>query len=210
MNFPFRHLAYKTAETDKAALPDEQYVIFFADLLKQAKQQEQRFILCSAGLIGSGKSTVMGAVANRLNLAYIRTDSIRWLLLDSGYTQSRTNELAAHLTATLLEDGYAIAIDADAVQQDRQHTIERLASDYAAKVLYIHVQTPDDVILQRLHKDNPNRRYKGGEVIEHYHQRKPLHDDLSHIKFTATVDGAGDLDAEVDAVVHAIQSSLGK
>ena len=164
-------------------------------------------ILAPVGLIGSGKSTVMQALAERFSLVVIRTDAIRAHLNRFGYNNRRTPELAGRLVVSCVERGYGVAVDADVVVEEKRSALQRIARELEVPLVSVHINTPEEVILDRLRPDNPDREFKGPEAVERYFIRKTLHENLD-IPFECVVDGAGELETEMDKAEVCIRKAL--
>jgi aminoglycoside phosphotransferase family enzyme/predicted kinase len=118
------------------------------------------------GLPGSGKSTLSGALADRLGVTLLSSDRLRKELAGIGpqesaaagygeglYTPERTAETYAALldrASTLLSRGESVVLDAtwsDAGRREAAvHTAERAHADLVA----LHCRAPDDVSAARL------------------------------------------------------------
>lgn len=165
------------------------------------------FLFAPVGLIGAGKTTLTTRIAKEFSLVYLRTDGIRKILQKYGYNFRRTAEIAYILAKELLSQGYGVAFDADTARDNVREALEDLAAQANVHIFFVHINTPEDVILKRLHPDNEAREYRGPETIALYHQRKPLHEDLKH-DFLCIYDGAGEIRQAQNAVIQKIKAAL--
>jgi predicted kinase len=108
-------------------------------------------LVVMAGLPGTGKSTLAGAVGTRLKLPVVSVDPIESAILSAGIDADQPTGLAAYLVAeTIAESVLAsrggIVVDAvNAVQPAREQWI-RLASRHATPVRFLEVVCSDESV----------------------------------------------------------------
>lgn len=192
-------------------LSDEQLVQisdeFDREMIHVLEKTQMPFVLAPVGMIASGKTTTIRALAEYFSLVIVRTDDIRDFLKDRGFNFRRTVEIAMSLAVKYVKLGYGVALDADIVSPYHRSALGDLCDRFEIPVISIHVKTPEEVILKRLHAGNPDRDYKGQEAIERYFERKPLHRDID-IDFDYEFAGDGDLDSQVHESIGAIEKKL--
>lgn len=104
-----------------------------------------------AGLPGTGKSTLAGAVGTRLKLPVVSVDPIESAILSAGIDADQPTGLAAYLVAeTIAESVLAsrggIVVDAvNAVQPAREQWI-KLAARHATPVRFLEVVCSDESV----------------------------------------------------------------
>lgn len=139
-----------------------------------------QFFLCPVGLVGSGKTTVTKPLAERFNLIRISGDEIRKILHDKGYGYEKVWDIGSLLAEKYARLGYSVAMDTDCATLRTREALEKLAKELGAKVIYIHINPPEDFIINKLKNYRHSWLFKDGEqAIENYKQRKPLHERLN-------------------------------
>jgi len=157
------------------------------------KKAKKPFIICPVGLVGSGKTTVIKQLAEYFGLVRISTDEIRKILQAEGFNLTRTSELGFVLAKELAEKDFGLAIDADCAGVNVIETIKGLATKNGSKVFIIHINTPEEFILENLKKF----RLEANNFIDTYHRRKQLHQNLD-FSFDYVFDlSKGDLSKQV-------------
>ncbi|WP_255945616.1 bifunctional aminoglycoside phosphotransferase/ATP-binding protein [Streptomyces odontomachi] len=118
------------------------------------------------GLPGSGKSTLSGALADRLGVTLLSSDRLRKELAgipaeqsaaagyhEGLYTPERTNETYAALldrAARLLSMGESVVLDATWSDAAQREAAVRMARRTHSDLVALHCQVPDDVSAARL------------------------------------------------------------
>ena len=136
------------------------------------------FILCLVGLVGSGKTTVVKPLSEKLSLVRISGDEIRKLLKDHGHGYELTQDISTIVVRKYLGQGYSICSDSDCVTEKTQKILNVLKEEFSLKLVWIHISPPEEFILNKL------STYQGGwfgndALIKNYHERKPLHKNLN-------------------------------
>ena len=163
-----------------------------------------QFFLCPVGLIGSGKTTVMKALSQSLSLLRISGDEIRKILYDRGFGYDKTWDIASSLVRKFAHEGYSIANDTDGATLKTREALENLAKELGAKVIYIHIYAPEEVIIKRL-KNRKSWLFKDGqEALDNYYARKPLHQNLS-LPYIYTFDTSRtDMEGQIEEAITLI------
>jgi predicted kinase len=105
-------------------------------------------LIVTAGLPGSGKSTIAEVVANRLGLVLLSVDPIEAAILAAGIDPDQPTGLAAYLVAEKLAEGAlangsGVIIDAvNAVEPAREQWM-RLAAEQNTPIRFIEVVCSD-------------------------------------------------------------------
>ncbi len=150
------------------------------NLIVPLVKQSPQFFLCPIGLIGAGKTTVMKLLTKKFSLIKISTDDIRKILKKQEYNFKRAAEITFCLIEKYARQGYSIAIDADCVRPSKRKKIEKLAKEVGAKIIWIHINSPESYIINKLRKFKHTWLFKdSNDAIQNYFARKPLHKNLN-------------------------------
>lgn len=153
--------------------------LYTAQLIIPDQIPERQFFLCPIGLVGAGKTTVIKPLAEHFHLVRISTDEIRKLLQEQGYNHVKTAELAYSIISDFAKKGYGVAVDADCAGNNVAGSIRQAAKAIGAKIAWIHINSPEDFILQKLRNFKHTWLFKNAdEAIASYYCRKPLHEHL--------------------------------
>lgn len=167
-----------------------------------------QFILCPVGLVGAGKTTVVKPLSEKLSLVRISGDEIRKILKDKGYDYDRVQEIATVVGAKYLEQGYSMCSDSDCVTEKTQNILNNLKERYNLKLAWIHINPPEEFILNKLSSHQGG--WLGNDfLIQNYHERKPLHQNLN-FPFLYTFDTSKEnLQAQIDNAEEIIRRETG-
>ncbi len=149
------------------------------ELVFPDKKPDGVFFVAIVGLIGTGKTTIMKEISQRLGLLRICTDDVRWRLFRQGFNFERTREIAGKLAFKYADEGYSIGFDSDAAGAFVLKNIDNILLQVPGPIVWLHVTAPEEIILERLDESNTDREYRGEEAISHYHRRKALHENLT-------------------------------
>lgn len=139
----------------------------------------KQVIICPIGVVGAGKTTVVKSLSDKIALVRVSTDEIRKILKDHGYGYDQVKELAFELIKKYIKNGYSIVIDADCVSEASQKHIKKLEDKYGVKPIWIHVNPPEEFIINKLKNFKHTWLFKNSkQAIENYKQRKLLHRNL--------------------------------
>jgi predicted kinase len=113
-----------------------------------------RSLVAVAGLPGVGKTTVSGAIADRLGATRLRSDVLRKELFDApAYRPAETEAVYAELrerAAGLLADGESVVLDATFRGQSRRDRVAGVAEANDAAFRFVHVTCADGVVRERI------------------------------------------------------------
>jgi hypothetical protein len=111
-------------------------------------------LVAVAGLPGVGKTTVSGAVAERLNATRLRSDVLRKeLFSDPTYATAETETVYETLrdrAADRLAAGESVVLDATFREQKRRERVAAVADDHGAAFRLVHVECADSVVRERI------------------------------------------------------------
>ena len=181
----------------------------FAKLVFPANKPVVQFLLCPIGLVGSGKTSVLHALQQHLDFVRVSTDDIRAILKRDGFNFQRTAELAMQIVVRCIEGGFSVALDADCARAGISSFMEKFVADHNVKLAWIHIKTPESVILERLAGGVSDRTYVGPQAISDYHRRKPLHDEFQVSFVYVFNETTLELSAQIPDAVKAIRAKLG-
>lgn len=132
-------------------------------------------VLALVGPIGSGKSHISGILARKLSLIVLRADAARVFLREKNQKISRVGSLINNLVLYFLARKQSIILDSDAVNPQTREKIKTEAKRFEARVFFVQIKTPENLIIQRLKKHHYTRRdiFKNAdEAIKIYFFRK--------------------------------------
>lgn len=168
---------------------------------------KKQWILCAVGLVGAGKTTVIKPISDKLHLARISSDEIRILLRERGYNFKRTLDVVRVLVQKYITEGRPIAFDADSIAPENREELQQIARAISIPVLFIHIDPPEEFILNKLKhvvRYEPSGLIKDAEhALEDYFRRKPLHEKyVSEVSFNETFDTSrSDIGVQIDAFI---------
>ena len=135
----------------------------------------QQFFFCPVGLIGSGKSTLTKVLSERLHLLRLSTDELRKVLKENGYDFEFVREIGLKIANEFAQQGFSIALDFDCGNPQAKRFVEKVSSDLHAKVVWVHINTPEDFIIEGLKKDHHYRAWLADtseKMIDNYYVQK--------------------------------------
>lgn len=199
--------------TEGNDVPDDQLDVirdaYMETVVVPDSQLKEPFVLCPIGLVGSGKTTVVKPLAERLKLFRISTDDIRMLLKSRGYNFVRTGEIAFGLVQRLVKEGKSVVVDADCISGI--NIVEKLPD--APPIFWIHINPPEKWIVKKLENFHylPGQGFENAEeALEVFHVRKKIHEESRlSVSFTYTFDTSTNLDEQLDEAETAIRTQLG-
>jgi predicted kinase len=177
-------------------------------LILPEQPRRKHFILCPAGLVGAGKTTVTKPLAEKLSLVRISGDEIRKTLKEHGLSYDGLIRIGAELMKKYLAKGYSTALDSDAMSPRSKEVIDNAEQEFGAMPVWIHVNPPEEFILNKLRTYNHTWLFKDGdEAVANYMRRKNLHENLDSIPFVYTFDTSrDDLGNQIDEATELIKS----
>lgn len=197
-------------------LPDDKVEDIRDEFIKglefpSAKHMPQ-FFLCPVGRIGAGKSTVVRELMKYFPLLRIANDEVRKILHGHGYNYKRTRDITWPVLERFAREGYSIAIDSNCASdaaREMQTQFDSLIQELEAKVIYIHINPPDEYIINKLRNYSHTWLFKDGEhAVSRYIARKP-EKSVDDIPFVYSFDPSrGDFPKQVEDAVVLIKSRL--
>ena len=165
--------------------------IFVSQLVIPETKPPQQFLLCPVGLVGSGKTTVVSPLAEKLHLVRISHDEIREILKKNDYNYDRSKEIASEVISDFLKDGYSVAIDANCGSQETFDRIKNIEQKYHLRVIWIHINPPEEFIINKLRNFKHTWLFANGEeAVRGYLNYKNTYGDGTglHIDFDYVFD----------------------
>lgn len=164
---------------------------------------KKQFFVCPVGLVGAGKSTVMRPLSAILSLVRISSDEIREILKERDVGYEQLMEIERPLAEEVAMQGFSIAFDADCGNPKTKEMVLKLAEKVTAKVLWIHINPPEDFILNKLRTYSHTWLFKNdGEAVENYYRQKQKRlEEKTRFNFLTSIDASrSDL---ADQITHA-------
>ena len=168
---------------------------------------KQPILIALIGPVGSGKTRIARILAKKLNAIHVRTDDIRIGLRKEGKTYSRAPHIAKEMIRAALEKKMSVISDFDAVLLRRRNELCRLAEKYGARCIFIHIKTPEKIILERLkkHRYTKNDLFQSAkEAVRVYFIRRKLHKNLK-ITPDFVIDNGKPLELQIKKVITKIK-----
>ncbi len=133
----------------------------------------QQIFFCPVGLVGAGKTTIIKPISERLHLLRLSTDELRKLLKESGHTYEHLKELYYKIVREYTNQGYSIAFDFDCGSKEAKDAISSEAERLGAKVIWVHINTPQDFIFEKFRNHPPSWLADNPQVmIDNYLSQK--------------------------------------
>jgi aminoglycoside phosphotransferase family enzyme/predicted kinase len=167
------------------------------------------------GLPGSGKSTLSGALADRLGVTLLSSDRLRKELAGlppdgpaaAGYREGiytpewtgRTYAALLDRAAALLSRGESVVLDATWTDAAQREAALRMAERAGADLVALHCQVPDEVSAARLSARPPGRSDAGPEVAAAMAAAEPPWPQA------VVVDTSGPLESAVNRALSAVR-----
>lgn len=170
-----------------------------------------QFFLCPVGLVGAGKTTVVRPLSEKLGLVRISSDEVRKLLKDGHGQYDQLMEIVRPLAEELAEQGYSLAFDADCGNPKTKEFIIALAERVRAKVFWVHINPPEELILTKLKTYTHTWLFKDGDeaVQNYFRQKEKRQAEQTPFEFLAEVDTSRpDVDAQIARVANLITAEL--
>lgn len=166
----------------------------------------EQIIICPIGIIGSGKTTVMKLLSEKLGLVRISGDEIRTILREKGFNYDAARQIASETMEFFLEQGLSIGIDSDCVSEESQNGVKEFSKIFEAKVFWIHINSPEKFIFENLGKQKTNLIGTPEERLNNYYRRILEHQNLN-FPFIYTFDlSRGDIEEQVSEAVDIIKN----
>ncbi len=167
---------------------------------------EKQIMVCPVGYVGSGKTTVIKALSERLSLLRISTDEIRRLLKENGYGYDDVRKMAYTLAEKYISNGFSVAMDGNCSSEEAQEKINQIKNKHKIKVFWIHINPPEEFILNKLKNYKHTWLFKNAEqAVENYKTSKAKHHKNINFPFIYTFDTSrDDLDKQIKEAVAII------
>jgi len=173
----------------------------------------RQIFFCPVGLIGAGKTTVTTPVALKLDLVRISNDELRKLLQENGYDYSPLRDMGKEVAYELAQDGYSIAFDMDCGNPETKEAIEALAEEFDALIFWVHIDTPEEFILNKLRNHPPSWLASDPQVmIDNYNKQKAKRaEENTKFDFFYTFDTSKrNVNEQIEECVKLINEEIGQ
>ncbi len=170
-----------------------------------------QFFLCTVGLVGAGKTTVVEPLAKKLSLVRISSDDVRKILKERKAGYDQLMKILGPLVEELAIRKHSLAFDADCGNPKTKEMIMLLAEKVGAKVFWIHVAPPEEFILNKLRNYKHTWLFKDGEqaVQNYFAQKKKREEENTPFDFLATIDTSQvSLGDQIEKVYELIKKEL--
>ena len=98
---------------------------------------------------------------------------------DRGLGFDQVWEVGSLVVKKFAHQGYSIANDTDGATPRTREALEKLSAELGVKLLYIHINPPEEFILSKLKNFKHTWLYRDSDqAIKNYYERKPLHQNL--------------------------------
>ncbi|MFE5191156.1 AAA family ATPase [Streptomyces sp. NPDC056628] len=167
------------------------------------------------GMPGSGKSTLSGALADRLEATLLSSDRLRKELAGiapeqpaaAGYEEglytrewtTRTYDALLERAAALLASGESVVLDATWSTAQQREAAQRVAEATSADLVALHCQVPEEVVASRLSSRAPGPSDAGPEIAAAMAAREPAWPEA------VTIDTSGRLENAVSRALAAVR-----
>lgn len=135
---------------------------------------QQQFFLCPVGYTASGKSTVLNKLESHFSWVRLSTDELRRLFRLRGFGQPGSSESLAlydELVDEFINQGHNIAFDSNC--GNAKELIGAKAKKVNAKIFWIHINPPEEYIINKLTNYKHTWLYRDAEhAISRYRYHK--------------------------------------
>ncbi len=167
------------------------------------------FLLCPVGIVGSGKTTVIKPLSKEFHLVRISTDEIRELFIENKikHTQDDVYKIANFFIRKYLAEGYGVSIDANC--STKKDFLEKLGKEFNIQLIWIHINPPEEFILEKLKNFNHGRLFADAEeAIKSYMDNKKNHIYLD-MPFVYTFDTSKEnLSFQIEEAIQIIKNKI--
>lgn len=169
---------------------------------------EKQIMICPVGTVGSGKTTVIKPLSKKLSLLRISTDEIRKLLKENDYGYDSVKDLAYYLVDKYIKRGFSVAVDGNCSSKEAQDKIKELKEKYKIKVFWIHINPPEEFIINKLKNYKHTWLFKDFEqAIANYKSSKVKYKNIN-FNFIYTFDTSqNNLEEQIREAVFVINKN---
>lgn len=171
----------------------------------------KQFFFCPVGLIGAGKTPVTKAMSERFNLLRVSSDELRKILKENGYNYDSVKEIGYKIVKEFASSGYSIALDMDCGSLEAISLIKNLSEEFHAKVVWVHINPPEEFIFSKFRNYNHTWLFKNAEdAIQNYLAQKAKRlKENSKFDFLYTFDASkGDIEQQIKECSEKIESFI--
>ena len=184
---------------------------FENQLLLPNIQSNTQFLICPVGYVGAGKTTVVSPVAKTLNILKVSSNELKKLLQESGNGFERAREILFPILTRQIHAGRSIVLDMDCGNPHTAAWIRHAERVYDIKVFWLHVNPPENFIVEKLKNFKHTWLFKNGQeaVQKYFEQKAHRKQEKQLMKFFYTFDPSrADLQLQIATCVQQIQSEV--
>ncbi|MFA5987328.1 MAG: AAA family ATPase [Candidatus Paceibacterota bacterium] len=174
---------------------------------------KKQFFFCPVGLVGAGKTTVTRPISKRLGLVRLSSDELRKILKENSYDYGSVKDIGFEMAQDFAKEGYSIAFDMDCGSPKAKESIEKLADETGAKIIWAHLNTPEEYILEKFKKHEPSWLADNPQVMidNYFVQKERREKENTQFSYDFTFDTSRpDLDKQIDDCIEKIKILVGK
>ena len=169
---------------------DEIEIEFRNQILIPSSKPNKQFILCPVGMVGSGKTTVIKPLAEKFFLVRLSGDELRKILKENGYGYESVKDIIFRIAEEFIKKGFSVAMDMNCSHPLTKEFLNNLTNTYEIIVLMIHVNPPEEYIINKLKNYNHTWLFKdSNQAIENYYtQKKRVEGEINGFEYLYTID----------------------
>lgn len=172
----------------------------------------KQFILCPVGLVGSGKTTIVKPLSEKLHMVRISTDEMRKLLKQRLFSYDQLKAMLEPILLEFAQQGHSITIDADCGSPKTKELVEKAAEAFDARVFWIHINPPEEFILNKLRTYKHTWLFDDCEhaVRNYFQQKEKRQQEATHFDYFAEIDTSQEnIKEQINGLASRIKDELG-
>ena len=133
----------------------------FRDYKLPKRKTKGLFLICSVGLVGVGKTTLMKKISQKIGAEYIRSDAIRLFVKKKGIVLGKKDirKIMILLGEMAFQNGTNVVMDADFILESDRDLAKKFAKKYSAKFQCVRIVCDQKEHIRRILK----RDSQGGD-----------------------------------------------
>ncbi len=172
---------------------------------------KKQFFFCPVGLVGAGKTTVTKPISERLNLLRLSSDELRKILKNNGYDYSSVKKTSLKIAEEFAKKGFGISFDMDCGNPEVKKFVEDLAEELRAKIVWVHINTPEEHIFEKFRKHSPSWLADNSQTMidNYYSQKEKRMKENTQFNYLFTFDTSKpDIEKQIDNCIGKIENLL--
>ena len=155
---------------------------YMAGLTLPQIRPARQFLLCPVGVVGSGKTTVIKPLAERLDIVRVSTDEIRKIVKEKGFNYAQVKNIAYEIIKELLDKGYSVAVDGNCGSEDAFNKIKELEKSTYILVIWLRIDPPHEFIINKLKNYEHTWLFRDGdEAVRAFEKYLEKYGDFSNL-----------------------------